>query len=99
MVQPDRGRKVLKDDCRAQFMVRELHGPEDAAVLQCLEQAELSFGGAPNRFAAVLPRFRLGKVNANSPDGVLQPDMAAEEILEARPLVQQLMELVVSNVS
>ena len=64
--------EMLEDDCRAEFVVGELHRPQHAAVFQGLQQAEFPLGGPLDHRPLFLVGLGLNQVDADAAEGVLR---------------------------
>ena len=91
MVEPNGGGIVLEDDCRAEFVLGELHRPQDARVLKVFNKLKLADGRPLARAPSVWRYLFVNRIHPDPPLGVGQRDMVGLPVLESLSLIDLLL--------
>ena len=97
VVEADRGRVVLEDDGGPELMAGALHGPEDARILERLDELKLTDRGPLVGAALLLGGIGADRIDADPALRVGEEDMPRLPVLVAIPLVDLLLEEVVAH--
>ena len=98
VIQPDRVWMMLKYDGRAKLVIGELHGPQYTPMLKSLQQPELTLSRSPDDLL-LCGFFALNQIDSDTTKGLFQTNVATEEVLISRALVQQIFQLIITDLT
>ena len=99
VVEPDGQRVVFQDQGRADFVLGEVVGPQDAGMLEGFQELELPQGGPFNRLAVIGRGPAADEVEADAAAGVGDLGMDGLPVLVAGAFAHELLQDVVADLA